>query len=143
MLCVTALYHRLVIDPQAAVAEFARVVRPGGVVCLMEPGVRRLRRPHDTVTHAARRFSRSDLAALVEGAGLQLVRSTGAYSFLVPPAVVAARFSRGEATSDIASHESGFHGAAGAVAGVERRWLRRHDLPFGLSVIAIGRKPAA
>lgn len=143
VLCVTALYHRLVSDPGAVVAEFARVARPGGLVCLMEPGVRRLRRPHDTVTHAARRFSRRDLADLIESAHLDLVRSTGAYTFLVPPAALSALSARGQASSDIDQHESGFHGAAGGLAHLERRWLHRRDLPFGLSVLAIGRKPVS
>ena len=37
-LCVTVLCHRSIPDPAVAVAELARVVRPGGVVCLLEPG---------------------------------------------------------------------------------------------------------
>ena len=44
-------------DPQAIVTEFARVTKPGGLVCLMEPGGKRLWRGHDDVTHTARRFS--------------------------------------------------------------------------------------
>ena len=141
VLCVTALYHRLVADPAATVKELARVARPGGLVCLMEPGVRRLRRPHDAVTHAARRFSRRDLTELVEKSELELLRSTGAYTFLVPPAALSAMVSKGEASSDIDQHESGFFGALGAVARLERRWLRHRNLPFGLSVLAIARKP--
>ncbi len=62
VLCVTVLCHRSIESPAAAVAEMARVVRPGGLVCLWEPGVRRLRRAHDRVTHTGRRFSRRDLA---------------------------------------------------------------------------------
>ncbi len=64
-LCVTVLCHQSIVDPAEAVRELARVVRPGGVVCLWEPGVRRLRRAHDRVTHSARRFSRRDLSELL------------------------------------------------------------------------------
>ncbi len=88
VLCVTVLCHRSIESPVAAVGEMARVVRPGGLVCLWEPGVRRLRRAHDRVTHTGRRFSRRDLAELLTANGLTLERSTGAYSFLVPPAAV-------------------------------------------------------
>ena len=56
-LCVTVLYHAAIDSPPAVVAELARVVRPGGIVALLEPGVRRLRRAHDRQTHAERRFS--------------------------------------------------------------------------------------
>src|SRR5947207_8757893 len=55
-LCVTVLYHASVQSPPAVVGELARVVRPGGIVAVLEPGVRRLRRAHDRQTHAGRRF---------------------------------------------------------------------------------------
>ena len=129
-------------DPQAIVDEFARVTKPGGVVCLMEPGVRRLWRPHDVVTHTGRRFSRADLAELVVGAGLEPLRSTGAYTFLVPLAAAQAVLQRGKSQSDVGQHESGLGGTLGTLARVERAALRRVDLPFGLSVLALGRKPA-
>lgn len=141
-LCVTVLCHELVPDPQATVQELARVTRPGGHVCLMEPGVRRLRRAHDRVTHSARRFSRRDLASLIRGAGLEPIRSTAAYSFLVPPAAVKAALESGKVDSDIDRNESGLGGLLPSAARVERALLRRADLPAGLSVIAIGRRPA-
>jgi SAM-dependent methyltransferase len=140
-LCVTVLCHRLIADPQAVVRELVRVTESGGLVILMEPGVRRLRRGHDEVTHSARRFSRRDLRDLMVGAELEVVRSTGAYSFLVPPAAALALLERGDAKSDVGRNESGMFGLFGALARIERAALRRVSLPFGLSVVAIGRKP--
>jgi SAM-dependent methyltransferase len=142
VLCVTALCHRMNADPARTVREIARVTKPGGAVALMEPGVRRLRRGHDRVTHTARRFSRSDLSGLLRGAGLDVVRATGAYAFLVPPAAVLAMLERGRATSDVGRNESGLGGVLPALARVERALLRRADLPTGLSVIAIAVKTA-
>ena len=140
VLCVTALCHRINVDPARTVREMARVTKPGGAVALMEPGVRRLRRGHDRVTHTARRFSRTELAGLLRGAGLDVVRATGAYAFLVPPAAVLATLERGRATSDVGRNESGLGGVLPALARVERALLRRADLPTGLSVIAIAVK---
>ena len=77
VLCVTVLCHRSIADPAVAVAELARVTRPGGLVVLMEPGVRRLRRAHDRVTHSARRFSVGDLRAAAVAAGLEVSRADG------------------------------------------------------------------
>lgn len=142
VLCVTALCHRMNVDPARTVSEMARVTKPGGAVALMEPGVRRLRRGHDRVTHTARRFSRGDLAGLLRGAGLDVVRVTGAYAFLVPPAAVLAMLERGRATSDVGRNESGLGGVLPALARGERALLRRADLPTGLSVIAIAVKSA-
>jgi SAM-dependent methyltransferase len=141
VLCVTALYHAWVSDPAAVVAEFARVTKPGGTVCLMEPGVRWLRRGHDRVTHNARRFSRRDLAQLLSGAGLDVQRATGAYTFLVPPAAVLAVFERNKQTSDVGRNQTGLGGLFPLLAGIERSILRHVNLPTGLSVIATATKP--
>ena len=107
---------------------------------LLEPGVRRLRRGHDRVTHTARRFSRRDLSRMLAEAGAEVVRCTGAYTFLVPPAAVLAVLERGRSTSDVGRNESGLGGAMPALAELERALLRRVDLPTGLSAIAVGRK---
>jgi SAM-dependent methyltransferase len=141
VLCVTALCHKMNTDPAATVAELARVTKPGGVICLMEPGVRKLRRGHDIVTHTARRFSRHDLAHLLERAGVEVTRRTGAYTFLVPPAAALALIERGKATSDVGRNESGVGGLFSQFARFERLILRRTDLPTGLSAIAVGIKP--
>jgi hypothetical protein len=77
----------------------------------------------------------------VTGAGLELVRSTGAYTFLVPPAAALAALGRGKSSSDIDQHEDGLGGVLGGLARLERAALRHVDVPFGLSVLAVGRKP--
>jgi ubiquinone/menaquinone biosynthesis C-methylase UbiE len=140
VLCVTALCHRMNPDPQAVVDEFARVTKRGGLVCLMEPGGKHLWRGHDEVTHTARRFSLADMRTMVRSAGLDLVRATGAYTFLVPPAAVLGVIERGKHKSDVGRNQSGLGGLLGQVARAERAVLRKVGLPFGLSVIAIGRK---
>ena len=141
VLCVTVLCHQSIPRPQVAVDELARVVRRGGVVCLWEPGVRRLRRAHDRETHSARRFARADLSTMLETAGLQVERASGAYSFLVPPAAVKSVLERGESTSDLDRNQGGLRGTLGTAAKAERSLLRHVDLPAGLTVFAVGRAP--
>ena len=141
VLCVTVLCHQSIDSPTSAVREFARVVRPGGVVCLWEPGVRRLRRAHDRVTHTGRRFSRLDLARCATDAGLDVIRSTGAHSYLVPPALVKAVLERGDVASDLDGHAGGLGGVLATAARAERAVLQRVDLPFGLSAITLARRP--
>jgi ubiquinone/menaquinone biosynthesis C-methylase UbiE len=139
VLCVTVLYHASVDGPDVAVREMTRVVRPDGVVCVVEPGVRRLRRAHDRVTHAERRFTRRDLADLLTANGLAVQRSTGAYAFLVPPAALKMLLERGDSASDLDRNRGGLLGLLPALASAERRVLRSLDLPAGLTVVAIGR----
>jgi SAM-dependent methyltransferase len=141
VLCVTALCHRMNPDPAAIVRDFARITRPGGIVCLWEPGGKRLWRGHDEVTHTARRFSVRELRGIAGDAGLDVIRATGAYTFLVPPAAILGLIERGKDKSDVGRNESGLGGAMAALATVERRLLRRFDLPFGLSAIVVARRP--
>lgn len=141
VLCVTALCHRMNPDPGAIVGDFVRITRPGGIVCLMEPGGRRLWRGHDEITHTARRFNVSDVRELAEGAGLEILRATGAYTFLVPPAAILGVVERGADKSDVGRNESGLGGVMTVLAKLEQRWLRRWNLPTGLSAIVLARKP--
>lgn len=140
-LCVTVLCHRSIEHPVEAVRELARVTRPGGVVCLWEPGVRRLRRAHDRVTHSARRFSLADLRTAATGAGLVIETATGAHSYLVPAAAAKAVIERGRTESDLDKQQSGLGGVLSTLARAERAVLRRTRLPAGLSVMVIARKP--
>ncbi len=141
VLCVTALCHRMNPDPAAIVSEFARIAKPGAIVALMEPGGKRLWRSHDDVTHTGRRFSVAELSEMAHGAGLEVLRATSAYSFLVPPAWLMGIVERGKAKSDVGRNQSGLGGLLGVLAAIERRFLRRFSLPFGLSAIVIARRP--
>ncbi len=140
IVCVTMLYHRAIESPGVVVREMARLVVPGGLVCLFEPGVRRLWRAHDRETHAARRFARRDLVDLLLGADLDVVLATGAYSFLVPGAAAKTLLERRGSTSDLDRNASGLRGALPALAAAERRLVRHVSLPTGLSVVAIGQR---
>ncbi|ACY99765.1 MULTISPECIES: class I SAM-dependent methyltransferase [Thermomonospora] len=61
-------------DDQTAAGELARVLRPGGVALISVPCDLSLWSAHDVALGHVRRYSRESLAALIEGAGLQLDR---------------------------------------------------------------------
>ena len=64
--CVTSfdvLYHRWVEDDRAAVAELARVLRPGGVLLLRVPALRALWGAHDEAVHSRHRYTRGEVEA--------------------------------------------------------------------------------
>lgn len=140
VLCVTALCHEMNQEPAATVREFARVLRPGGHLLVLEPHHQWLWRGHDRVTHTARRFNLPTLRSLTRAAGLDVVRATGAYTFLVPPAFALKVIERDRVRSDVGRNQSGLGGTAARLAAVERRVLRGHDIPFGLSAVVVASK---
>ncbi len=141
-LMLDVLYHRAVVDPAAALLEARRVLKPKGVLIVNVPAYNWLLSSHDAAIHTARRFTRSELRALLATAGFRVERITY-WNTLLFPAAAAVRLLRKSAardTSDLANYRPGavtrlLEGALG----IERSCLRAADLPFGLSVIAIVR----
>jgi ubiquinone/menaquinone biosynthesis C-methylase UbiE len=136
---ITVVYS--VPDDHRAIAELARVVRPGGALLVMEPAFDALRRAHDKQVHSAHRYRRPELSAMIAATGLRVRRSTYAYAFLTPPAAALALAERVRphtattATSDV--ERDRFDGAFAWMAERERRWLGRHDLPVGTTVAVL------
>jgi ubiquinone/menaquinone biosynthesis C-methylase UbiE len=143
VVATTLLY--VVDDDAEAVREIARVAAPGAAVLLIEPAIPRLRREHDDVVMTRRRYRLADLEALARGAGLEVRRSTYAYSFLVPPAVALAAAHRlssgGSSSSDLQRDRMGR--LFGPLARAERRVIVRRRVPFGLSALVLAEKRRA
>ena len=136
---LTVLYT--VPDDAGAVAELARVLRPGGALLLVEPAFPALARAHDATVHGRRRYRRAQLSAIAADAGLTVARATYAYSFLAPPAAALGaldrlRHQRDEpAGSDV--DKRALDRVFAPLAERERRWLEGHDLPFGTSLVLL------
>lgn len=144
------LYHRQVTSDSAALREFARCLRPGGVVVLNLPAYEWLRSSHDAAIHTARRYHRAGLRRLLTGAGLRVERITY-WNTLLFPGLAAVRLLRRHARP---GHENGSGPASDVrpvaaplnrlleeVLRLERLCLKRTDLPFGLSLLALAEKP--
>jgi SAM-dependent methyltransferase len=144
--CVTSLdviYHRWVTDDAAAVAEMARVLRPGGLLLLRVPALRILWGAHDEAVHSRHRYRRDEVRRLLEGAGLTVERATYANTLLLP--LVAARRGldrlTGREGSDVGFLPAPLEWAFRSVLEAEARFVRRVSLPLGSSVFALARKP--
>ncbi len=140
-------------DDRAAISELARVCRPGGLVIASVPAFRWLWSAHDVALGHQRRYTRAEVDRLFAGAGLRLKRLT--YCLLgtfVPAAIVrtAQRALRRGLPVEAGSARTDVDGFAlpgpanrllAALLAQEARWVRRRDLPVGLSIFAAGEKP--
>ena len=139
------LYHAWVKDDGQAVGELARVLKPGGLMLLKTPALKILWGAHDEAVHSRHRYTRPELESLVEGAGLQLIRSTYANSLLFP-VLLSRRFldrALHRHGSDVALLPPWLEKTFGALLSIEASWLGLFNLPVGASVFAVARKPAA
>jgi len=135
------LYH--VEDAAAALREFARCVKPGGVVLVNEPAYRWLWSYHDVAVESKHRFTRPELAALFRQAGLEVVFATYA-NMLILPLVVARRklFPPARPTSDVQLYPAPIEAFFSALAWLEHAWISRGwPLPAGSSVFVAAIKP--
>jgi SAM-dependent methyltransferase len=144
--CVTSfdvLYHRWVADDRAAVLELARVLRPGGVLLVRVPALRVLWGAHDEAVHSRHRYSRSEVRALLAGAGLDVLRATYCNSFLFPLLLARRVLDRllGRHGSDVGFLPAPFEWLFLRLLLAEARLVRFGSLPIGASVMAVARKP--
>src|SRR5690606_16263645 len=110
-------------DPATAFREFARVVRPGGVVLVNVAAFRWLWSYHDDHCETKHRFTRRELAALARSAAFDVVFSTYANMTVLP--LIAARrklFPPRADTSDVAVQPAAIDATLGAIAGLEHAW---------------------
>lgn len=127
------------------VAEFARVLRPGGLLALRVSALDALRSRHSMFAHERQRFTRGRLVELLERHGFAVRRCSYANSLLLP--VAFAKFRIWEPLTN-AAPASGVEPVTGwldrilgAPLAMEAAWLGRGgNLPLGQSLIAIAEK---
>ena len=136
-------------DDRRAVAEMARILKPGGVIVITVPAFQALWSDWDVALHHFRRYRRPGLRALLAGAGLEVVRCDY-INVLAFPAVWALRKWRTWFPSP--------PGGTGprAEERIPPAWLNRLlfagfvlpaaqtaiAFPFGVGLLAVARKPA-
>lgn len=133
-------------DDRAALAEYARVLEPGGLLLVAVPAYQWAWSRHDVALGHRRRYTARRLAAVARDAGLEVVNVTHFHSWLVIPALLVRRTPlrrvvRGSA-EDASYVGPRVNRALLEVGALERRLARRFRLPFGLSILLTARVPA-
>lgn len=132
-------------DDEEALQEVARILEPGGVVVITVPAFMFLWTSHDALAHHHRRYRRAELRSALKSAGLVPQFMSYYNFFLFPPIallrLVTTMIGYRKEGSDFDTTPGFLNGPLALLFGAERFLMRLVRLPFGVSLVAVARKP--
>jgi len=148
---IDVLYHRAVTDEHLVLKNMRRALKPGGMLIFQVPAYEWLRSGHDEAVHTERRYTRAGVARMLRDAGLVVEKASYRVCLLFLPIAairVLGRRSRNgrdkpAPVSDVTRHSRIVNTLLTKIQLAENALLKHVSLPFGSSVFAIARKPAA
>ena len=132
-------------SPERLLAEVRRILTDGGLLVVTVPAFQWMWSYADHVLGHYRRYTRPQLVRELTDAGFTVERSTYFHSWLLP---VAWFFRRIRSLTGRVSSADDFevpgmlNRVLLRVCRLEQRWMVHHDVPFGLSVLAVARPTA-
>jgi SAM-dependent methyltransferase len=137
-------------DDRGALSEVHRALAPRGFLLATVPAHPFLWSPHDEAFHHERRYRKQELAEKLTEAGFHLRRLSFAFATAFPLACMIRPPTRLLARAGIASDRADdfrllpafLEDLAFSAVRWEAAWLRKHSLPFGLSLAVVARKEA-
>ena len=131
-------------DDRAAVSDMVRMLRPGGVIVVTVPAFQALWDYHDELNRHYRRYTSRSLRNLFEDQPIRLLQLRYLFHGLFPPKYLVAKLNRRRARK-LEQHAipgPAINRLMTTLCITEDRLLRNLPIPFGTSVLAVGRRLA-
>jgi SAM-dependent methyltransferase len=140
------------VDDDTAILQGLRaLVRPGGALIVTVPAFQFLWSDHDRINLHRRRYRAAELRERLEASGFEIDRLTYCNMALFPVVAVVRRAQAitrrfrpkadDELNSDLHRYPRVLNGLLYRLMLGETRLLRRFDLPLGVSILAVARRP--
>jgi ubiquinone/menaquinone biosynthesis C-methylase UbiE len=137
VLALDVLSARGVDDEGLALREIGRVLRPEGVLVVQVAAYEWLRSAYDDSAGTARRHTRRSVQELLRSEGFLIEHLTYRITALFPLAAARRLLTRSGGANDLSVPNPTLNRLLTGATRFENRFVRRHRLPFGLSVFAV------
>ncbi|MGF1574879.1 MAG: class I SAM-dependent methyltransferase [Cyanophyceae cyanobacterium] len=129
-------------EDQVALRALASRLTAQGSLLIAVPANPWLWSRHDDINHHKRRYTRAQLRQVIEQAGLKLERITY-FNTLLFPLIAAIRLAQKQFklqdSDDLTLPSSTVNRILTWIFGLERLWITRIPMPFGVSLLAVAR----
>nr|WP_294848813.1 class I SAM-dependent methyltransferase [uncultured Sphingomonas sp.] len=132
-------------DDKASLASIFTRLKHGGALLLTVPINPWMWSAHDVAHHHHRRYRQSEIEAMVKDAGFQIDLISPFNTLLYPPIAAARAIGkmRGDESSDDAMPGTIVNKTLDTIFGLESSLIGRVPMPFGVSLVAVLRRPSA
>jgi len=133
-------------DDEKALKSFHASLKPGGKVLISVPAYPFLRGEHDIAVQSRRRYTRKPLKHKIQAAGFEIERMTYANTLLFPLAAVIRLAKKWpaknmeDARSDLKTLPGPLNQCLAFFLSLESRFLKKIEMPFGLSLFCLARR---
>jgi SAM-dependent methyltransferase len=130
-------------DDKASLEAIYKLLKPGAALLLTVPINPWMWSAHDVAHHHHRRYRKQEIARLAQQAGFAIDLISPFNSLLFPPIAAVRLVGRltGKDDSDDAMPSAPVNSMLDLVFGLERSLIGRLPMPFGVSLVAVLRRP--
>lgn len=144
--CLDVIYHTQVKNDAKALKEIFRVLKPGGKLILTSCASSMLSGKHDIAVHTRHRYSLQEMKMKLLKAGFSIEKASYFNTFIFPFVYIMRKIDDAlnrnkPPKSDLKIENALVNSLMKSVLAVEIMLLRVINLPFGVSLFCVARKP--